>query len=99
MWQSNSWDTFGTEEKIEELHRMHRQSDKIQGTRYKGTNDKGRQWSTIQIKSDRSIHFFFYQEIRPHGALGYKTPNEYDEYSRGIGCEKGTINRVVVVKK
>jgi len=22
-----------------------------------------------------------------------------DEYSRGIGCEKGAINRVVVVKK
>jgi len=26
-------------------------------------------------------------------------PNEYDEYSRGIGCEKGVMNRVVVVKK
>ena len=33
------------------------------------------------------------------GTLGYKKPNEYDEYSRGIGCEKGAINRVVVVKK
>ncbi|HUM43625.1 MAG TPA: hypothetical protein PKI14_11830, partial [Fervidobacterium sp.] len=91
--------TFGTEEQIEELHTMHRQGDKIQGSRYKGTNDKDRQWSTIQIKSDRSIHFFLYQEIRPHGSLGYKTPNEYDEYSREIGCEKGAINRVVIVKK
>jgi len=27
------------------------------------------------------------------------TPNEYDEHSRGIGCEKGAINRVVVAKK
>ncbi len=44
-------------------------------------------------------YIYFYQEIRPHGSLGYKTPNEYEEYSRGIGCEKGTINRVVVVKK
>jgi len=44
------------------------------------------------------MNFFFYQEIRPHGSLGYKTPNEYDEYSRGIGCEKGAIDRVVVVK-
>jgi len=41
----------------------------------------------------------FYQEIRSHGSLGYETPNEYDEYSRGIGCEKGAINRIVVVKK
>ncbi|HPZ18492.1 MAG TPA: hypothetical protein PLL03_08760, partial [Fervidobacterium sp.] len=53
----------------------------------------------IQIKSDRSIHFSFYQEIRPHGSLGYKTPNEYDEYSRGKGCEKVVINRFVIVKK
>jgi len=44
-------------------------------------------------------YIYFYQEIRQHGSLGYKTPNEYDEYSRGIGCEKGEINRVVVVKK
>ena len=53
----------------------------------------------FKIKSDRNIHFFIYQEIKPHGSLGCKTPNEYDEYSRGIGCEKGAINRVVVVKK
>jgi len=32
------------------------------------------------------------QEIRPHGLLGYKTSNEYGEYSREIGCEKGAIN-------
>lgn len=64
--QSNSWDTFGTEEQIEELHRMHRQRDKIQGSRYKGTNDKDRQWSTIQFECDKSMHFFFYQEIRSY---------------------------------
>ena len=45
--QNNSRYTFGTEEQIEELHRMHRQSDKIQGSRYKGTNDKDRQWTTL----------------------------------------------------
>jgi len=53
--RNNSWDTFGTEEQIEELHRMHRQGDKIQGSRYKGTNDKDRQWATIQIKSNGRI--------------------------------------------
>jgi len=29
MWQSNSLDTFGREEQIEELHRMNRQGDEI----------------------------------------------------------------------
>jgi len=37
--------------------------------------------------------------VRSHGRIGYKTPNEYDEHSREIGCEKGVINMVVVVKK
>jgi len=44
-------------------------------------------------------YIYFYQEIRPHGSLGYKTPNEYDEASSERESKKGLINRVVVVKK
>jgi len=55
---------------------------------------------TIQIKSDRSIHFSFYQEVRSHGLLGYKTPNEYDkELSQRRRSRKETIGSVVIVKK
>ncbi len=43
--------------------------------------------------------FLLLPKDKATGLLGYKTPNEYEEYSRGKGCEKGAINRVVVVKK
>jgi len=44
-------------------------------------------------------YIYFYHEIRPHGGLGYKTPNEYDEALSERGSRKGVINRAVVVKK
>jgi len=44
-------------------------------------------------------YIYFYQEIRPHGSLGYMTPSEYDELLNEQESRKGAINRVVVVKK
>jgi len=44
-------------------------------------------------------YIYFYHEIRPHGGLGYKTPNGYDEALSGRGSRKEAIERVVVVKK
>jgi len=44
-------------------------------------------------------YIYFYQEIRPHGSLGYMTPSEYDELLNEQESGKGTINRVAVVKK
>jgi len=46
------------------------------------------------------MNFFFYQEIRPHGSLGYKTQNEYDkELSGGRRSRKETIGGIAIVKK
>jgi len=77
---------------------MYGKSSRIQGTRYKETNDKERQWSIIQIKSDRSIHFSFYQEIMLHGRLGYVTPSKYDEELSQRGSRKEVIERVSLLK-
>jgi len=43
--------------------------------------------------------FLLLPKDKATGLLGYKTPNEYDEYSREIGCEKGAIGGVVIVRK
>ena len=51
------------------------------------------------IEDVYNAYIYFYHEIRPHGGLGYKTPNGYDEALSGRGSRKEAIERVVVVKK
>jgi len=51
------WTHLGQKSKLKNfIECIDRAIKYIQGSKYKGTNGKDRQWSTIQIKSDRSIH-------------------------------------------